>query len=84
MALRAARSRRPHRRRAAPPEPPFDPCVGAEEVRQAAWAGAFRGRRAKTAAAPAPNNSTIDGSGTCVPELELLEVDEPCPDELHL
>jgi hypothetical protein len=33
-------------------------------------------RRAKTAAAPAPNRTTIDGSGTSTPEVELV-LDDP-------
>jgi hypothetical protein len=44
-------------------------------------------RRENAAAAPAPNSSTIDGSGTLVPELDPCELDpyelepyelEPC------
>jgi hypothetical protein len=31
-------------------------------------------RREKAAAAPAPNSSTIDGSGTLVPDVEPLDV----------
>jgi hypothetical protein len=33
-------------------------------------------RRENTAAAPAPNSTIIDGSGTSVPELEPWLVDE--------
>lgn len=51
-----------------------------ELTRQAAWA-AFLRRRENTAAAPAPNSRTIDGSGTWVPEVE--PVDPPEVDE-HL
>jgi hypothetical protein len=40
-------------------------------------------RRENAAAAPAPNSNTIDGSGTCVPEVEP-DVVEPWPDDEHL
>jgi hypothetical protein len=34
-------------------------------------------RRRNTAAAPAPNSNTIDGSGTWVPEVVLVEEPQP-------
>lgn len=57
-----------------PPEPPS--CAMSSRP-QAAGIPAFLRRRENTAAAPAPNSSTIDGSGTWVPEVEpvVLEVE---------
>jgi len=43
---------------------------------------AFLRRRANTAAAPAPNSRTIEGSGTWVPEDEL-ELCQPDEEELQ-
>jgi len=51
-----------------PPEPPLAP--DPDWPRQAARAAAFFRRRENAAAAPAPNSTIIDGSGTLVPELE--------------
>ena len=45
--------------------------------RQARRAVAFFRRRENAATAPAPNRTTIEGSGTLVPELEPYEL-EPC------
>ena len=59
-----------------PPEPPFAPLT------RCAWCQALRGaaflrRRENAAIAPAPNSTTIDGSGTLVPEVEPEVVVEP-------
>ena len=52
---------------------PFDP----GRPGQAGRAAVFFRRRENAAIAPAPNSSTIDGSGTWVPELDPREL-EPC------
>ena len=56
-------------------EPPLPP--GLRWRCQALRVSAFLRRREKAAIAPAPNSTTIDGSGTLVPEVEPWpEVDE--------